>query len=442
MKRNILTVFLALALIFTLTSCTSPQKNPDGQTQSGGRSIIISAEAMYNEAAMLDYEEYFIRPLQESFPDDEISYQSFADRQSLQVQVAAGAGPDILHLDGPTDAVEFYKADRIIALDKYARQYGWADLFYEWAYGAGYYDGKLISLPNSFEGMVMYYNENVFAENGWSYPANMNELVTIMDDAKSKGIVAIAFGNSDYQGAVDWLYSTFMSCYPGPDELKKALEGETRVDEGLVLESMELMQDWWEKGYFSDGKSMAMSWDDMIAMFADGRAAMMINGTWATYSLQITYEADWIADAVPELRPGAGRIVPLATGGAYVINAAGKNHDFAAEVLNQIFADTQSHLKAVDEAYFQPYPIKAFDVSKMTSWDPKVSDLYNDLIAAMQTNHVGFCAWTFFPSDMRVYMNENTDNMFLRNLTPKAFMTGAQAFLDQALADGTAPTIP
>lgn len=38
-------------------------------------------------------------------------------------------------------------------------------------------------------------------------------------------MIPIAFGNSNYQGAVDWLYSTFTSCYAGPDAVKAAMEG-------------------------------------------------------------------------------------------------------------------------------------------------------------------------------------------------------------------------
>ena len=98
----------------------------------------------------------------------------------LQVEVAGGGGPDILDLDGPTDVAEFAKADRVLKLDDYAEKYGWKDMFYDWAYDSCIYNGALYSLPTSFEGMVMYYNMDVMAENGWEVPATKEELVELM----------------------------------------------------------------------------------------------------------------------------------------------------------------------------------------------------------------------------------------------------------------------
>lgn len=97
-----------------------------------------------------------------------------------------------------------------------AEKYGWKDMFYDWAYDSCIYNGALYSLPTSFEGMVMYYNMDVMAENGWEVPTTKEELVELMPKMQEAGVIPIAFGNSNYQGAVDWLYSTFTSCYAGP----------------------------------------------------------------------------------------------------------------------------------------------------------------------------------------------------------------------------------
>lgn len=115
-------------------------------------------------------EKYIDGPLSEAFPDVDIEIKMYSDRQSLQVEVAGGGGPDILDLDGPTDVAEFAKADRVMDLGAYAEKYGWQDMFYDWAYNSSYYNGKLYSLPTAFEGMVMYYNLDVMEEHGWEIP--------------------------------------------------------------------------------------------------------------------------------------------------------------------------------------------------------------------------------------------------------------------------------
>lgn len=383
-------------------------------------------------------------PIAAAFPDYDISIEYYSDRQTLQVQIAGGGGPDIAAVDGPTDANEYAKAGRILALDEYAEKYGWADLFFPWAYETCKFDGKLYSLPNSFEGMVIYYNKDVFEANGWSYPTNAAELEEICKKCQAAGIVPMSFGNSNYQGAVDWLYSTFLSCYAGPDTIKAALKGEKKWDDPLIKGAIQMMVDYWQKGYLGEKMSQAISNDDMVAMFADGKAAMMIDGTWATQTLLNTYpNCNWDIDVMPELREGVGRVFPLATGGAFMINANTKNPDAAAEVLNYLFTSMDRHIASVEEGNWQPYPVKAFDTTLFTKdMNPKMLDMYKTLMDAQASGNVGYCSWTFFPSDARVYMNEQTDGLFLDMLTIDEYLGEVQKFVDNAIATGNSPFVP
>ena len=89
-------------------------------------------------------------------------------------------------------------------------------------------------------------------ENGWKKPETKDELITLMKEIKDKGIIPLSFGNSNYQGAVDWLYSTFTSCYAGPDVLRKALTGEGKFTDPKLTASIQTMVDWWTEGWLGD----------------------------------------------------------------------------------------------------------------------------------------------------------------------------------------------
>ena len=54
-----------------------------------------------------------------------------------------------------------------------------------------------------------------------------------------------------------------------------------------------------------------------------------------------------------------------------------------------------------------------FDIAKLEGMDEKLLDQYKLLMDAQKNNQIGYCSWTFYPSEMRVYMNENTDALFL-----------------------------
>lgn len=425
------------------TKATSSAGEKKETNSSGEREKIVISCYLADASQVAVREKYIDQPLKEAFPDVDIEIKMYNDRQSLQVEVAGGGGPDILDLDGPTDVAEFAKADRVMDLGKYADQYGWKDMFYEWAYNSCFYKDKLYSLPTSFEGMVMYYNMDVMNANGWTIPKNAAELETLMKNMQEKDIIPISFGNSNYQGAVDWLYSTFLSCNAGPDNLKKALEGDIKFSDPSMIEAMNQMVNWWKAGYIGDNASQSITNEDMLAFFAEGRAGMMIDGTWASGQLLVTYpDCNWQADMVPELRSGVGQILPFATGGGYAINASSKNPDLAAEILNYLFTSEDRHYQSITEANYQPYPLANFDLAKLEGMDEKLLFMYEVLDKAQKENKIGYCSWTFFPSDTRVYMNENVDALFLESLTVEDFLNKAQESIDAAIAEGSTPAIP
>ena len=78
-----------------------------GGEAGGGRHITISSFPRSPASYEFRPTMYEI-PMQEAFPNDTFEYVSFADFMSLQIPLAAGAGPDILHLSigGPTAAIE------------------------------------------------------------------------------------------------------------------------------------------------------------------------------------------------------------------------------------------------------------------------------------------------------------------------------------------------
>src|SRR5215213_4971350 len=51
--------------------------------------------------------------------------------QATQTAVAGGAGPDVIGTPGPSFAMQLAQAGRLVPLDEFAEQFGWADRFAE-----------------------------------------------------------------------------------------------------------------------------------------------------------------------------------------------------------------------------------------------------------------------------------------------------------------------
>ena len=156
----------------------------DDTTSDGEKISITMSTYLTNDSQRAPLLEYVGGAINEKFPNVDFEFKIYSDRQNMFVEVAGGAGPDILDLDGPTDVVEFADAGKAVDLTPYAEQYGWDSVISEWAYNTSVYDGKLYSMPAGFEGMGMYYNLGVMEEHGWSIPSNLEELESLMEEIK------------------------------------------------------------------------------------------------------------------------------------------------------------------------------------------------------------------------------------------------------------------
>ncbi|MFN8452340.1 MAG: extracellular solute-binding protein [Anaerolineae bacterium] len=57
----------------------------------------------------------------------------------------------------------------LLPLDDYAAQYlAGADAFVPWAMSLSNVNGKLYSLPDQLETLILYYNKTLFEEHGWT----------------------------------------------------------------------------------------------------------------------------------------------------------------------------------------------------------------------------------------------------------------------------------
>lgn len=121
----------------------------------------------------------------------EFVFQEDLDRV-LRTAIQGGAAPDIIFTPGPSFVLEYVNAGFILPLDEYAQQYGWQDKVLEWAYDSGKVQGKLYSLPLTYETMVLYYNKTLFEEKGWSPPTNRAEVEKLCEAADAEGLIFIS----------------------------------------------------------------------------------------------------------------------------------------------------------------------------------------------------------------------------------------------------------
>src|SRR5689334_16082785 len=197
----------------------------------------------------------------------------------LKVALLAGNGPDIVQTSGPSYLTGIANAGHLLPLDDFAAKYKWKERFLPTLLNTGVYGDKLYALPRDYESMHMFYNKQVFSQNGWKVPTNRAEFEQVADAALAKGITPFSNGNADWKGVNEWLMTVFFNNVAGPDAVRQALSGELLWTSAPFVEAVELSKAWYNKGYF--GKNyFSLTIEQAFLQVVNAKAAMAVGGTW------------------------------------------------------------------------------------------------------------------------------------------------------------------
>ncbi len=303
------------------------EKNNDTSGAAGGKDgeavkLIWFTEQM-DDIQHERWMKYVVTPFNEANPGYEVEISATADyEQVLKVQMAAKNGPDICNMGGPTITSEYVKGDKVLDLTDYVTESGLDKVIFQWALDSCKVDGKIYSIPNSYEALMLWYNVDMFEENGSEPPTTYEELETLCNAIQDKGLIPIAFGTSDFKAINEQFVSVAFADYAGRDNVVKALNGEMKWTDPVFKSSIDCLNTMWQNGWINDKKSHAISDEDSNALFYSQQAPMRMTGTWqlGTYANQIQ-DFEYSAVPFPSLRDGVPPTLPLGAGGVVAINA-------------------------------------------------------------------------------------------------------------------------
>ena len=364
----------------------------------------------------------------------------------LKVALLAGNGPDIVQTSGPAYLTAIANAGQVLPLDDFAARYRWKERFLSALLNTGVYGGKLYALPRDYESMHLFYNKQVFSQNGWKLPANRADFEAVAEAALAKGITPFGAGNADWKGVNEWLMTVFFNNVAGPDNVRKALGGELPWTAPPFVEAVDLSKAWYGKGYF--GKNyFSLTNEQSFLQVVNGKAAMAINGTWSfgTKSYGMS-KPDAVMDVV--LIPGlSDRVIAplahLACGATLSIAKSSQNPEGAA---------------AVFEFMLSPKFYESMNRDWPGKWALPVKDLEPDLLQgigyplfektiaglhdAFSKGQFGFTTWTFWPNASNSYVIEGIEQVWLNRITTEAFLTRLQTVFAQEFREGKVPPLP
>ena len=314
------------------TSNTSKSGSKTSTGSNSGEEVVLR---VYDAHAYgLDEYAEMVKAFEESHPGVKIDVQHASNdyKATLQSRINSGDAPDVFDAQAGTDAKSYYD---------YA--YDWTNdtnitsKFREDALALGTVDGKVMSLPWTYENMGLLYNVDVFEKAGIkTLPTTMDELEADCEKLKAAGIIPIALAAKE-----TWVLGQIATHFM----IDKSLDATGTVE---AVESGKLkftdMPNWKNLFKFLDlavkygpEKPLEVDWETSENLLANGKAGIIHMGDWCQATLD-SFNKNANIKFLP-FPVGTGEkdaTLLSACNWTYIVNKDSKHLDLAKEYLEYI----------------------------------------------------------------------------------------------------------
>lgn len=247
-------------------------------------------------------------------------------RTKMQADIAAGTPADLclFYVGADTKALadSGLFADFVPMMEADA---DWAGSFKETAVKSQTYEGAQYSLPylGYYEGL--FYNMELFDKFGLEAPTSYDNILKAVETFSKNDIASFATSLAK----PSYLLETFIIAQTGEENHKNYFDASWQP-------ALDCIVDLYQKGAFPKD-TMTISEDDVRLMFAEGKAAMMLNGSWCVADLESN--ENMRLTAVPTLPGGTGGENSLISGfgsGWYITKAASERSENSLKLLKYL----------------------------------------------------------------------------------------------------------
>ena len=217
---------------------------------------------------------------------------------TLRLQLDNGTGPDLFYSRSYATGEELYlNGFNVVCNDIPGVMENFTDSV-RGAWTAA--DGSVFAVPFAAVSQVIYYNKDIFAENGIeSLPGTWEEFIALCQKLKDAGVTPLANGINDNWDILECVLLGMIPNYFTYEDRVAYENGDKKMnDEAWV----KLYEDFAKLvPFFPDGFE-AIGNNDANTMFGIGQAAMLIDGSWSCGTLMSDYDVNmgFMAFPAPE----------------------------------------------------------------------------------------------------------------------------------------------
>lgn len=379
-------VVVLLVFMLALTACSKPATETPEVTDSDEITLVVwdqfyrPEESAVIEALNAEFEKAHpgVRIQREVKVLDDL-------KMTVKLALAEADGPDVAQVNqGRSDMGALVEADLLLPLNDYLAQYGWGNVFSTSVAsrnsftpdGKSFGQGNLYGVSPTAEVVGVFYNKGIFKKNRWSVPTTFEEFQELLAKIKKAGITPISFGSLDGWNAIHE-FSAIQHLLVSSDYINNLTYGVNNVsfDTPENQEAAQILLDWAQAGYFTDGYP-GIGYDDSNNNFKAGEGAMTITGSWFAPELMTGTDQEFGFF----LLPGLSGKQTMAIGGVgipYAIRKTTQHPDLAAEYLDWMISPRAAELWA------QAGMLPAMSLPENTK--VKTDNLFGDTLHAWET---------------------------------------------------------
>lgn len=265
----------------------STLKNDSGQTeesetnvsQTDANSTNSNSDKQVTIQFMHDWPEYeeqfnqIVEDFEKENPNIKVETQVITWdvlTQTLTTDFASGEVPDVACC-WANQMGTFNSLNAVYDLTSYMEENNkeWENSLLTPAVQLGTVDGKVFCVPFRTTCTVLAYNKTMMDENGWKIPDNLEEMESLMDEVKAKGITPILAPGNPHGFQMESIAETFAmyNLYEsGILTSEEYLTGHYTKVESEYAKAGEKIRDWISKGYL-DAAALSMTREDSTGQF-------------------------------------------------------------------------------------------------------------------------------------------------------------------------------
>ncbi len=317
MRTKLLAILLTLSMLFSLGLVTVAEEK-------------VELEFYSLKPETVPVMEEIIADFMQGNPNIHITLTAVSDsRTVLLTRIATNEMPDILNV---YPAEEMYKAifddGLMLEVTDLPFMSNISDTIREMAR----YNGKEYALPMTLSSYGIYYRTDIFEQLGLAEPKTYAQLLEVSKTLKENGYDAFALPNKDVGNIAQRLERSIgVINHKSNDEFKKIASGELKVEDSPTIRAFaQLCLDIQQ---YSTDDSLGLDYESAVADLVNGKAAMMISGTWMLSTIQ-TSNPDIAIKLIPIPSPLTDELsVPVNIDTSFAVSSSTKHPEAALKFL-------------------------------------------------------------------------------------------------------------